>query len=106
MAAGLAGGIGLSGGGCGALGAAVWVLEQRRLEGSAASVARGLPSASALVERFRAVAGGELDCESIVGRRFAGIEDHARHLREGGCARILDVLVDAVGPVPATVDRG
>jgi hypothetical protein len=92
MAAGLAGGIGLSGGACGALGAAIWVGALRSLEAGAEKVDYRSPAAAAVVERFLKCSGYEFECSAIVGRRFADVADHARHLEAGGCAAILDAL--------------
>jgi hypothetical protein len=58
-----------------------------------------------LVDRFEECAGYELECSAIVGRRFEGVTDHARHLAGGGCAKLLDVLAAAVPPAPAADGR-
>ncbi len=88
MAAGFAGGIGLCGGACGALGAVAWLDamsgggEYKTLEARATRI----------VERFLKASGDTFECSEIVGRRFVDVADHAAHLRGGGCARILDAL--------------
>ncbi len=87
MAAGLAGGIGLSGGACGALGAAVW-LDAMDGGDRKALEARG----ARIVERFLAASGHRFECSEIVGRKFVDVADHAAHLRGGGCAKILEAL--------------
>ncbi len=94
MAAGLAGGIGLSGGACGALGAAIWIVALRSLDAGAAKVDFQSPVALDLVKRFLQCADFELECSKIVGRRFESVAEHARHLCGGGCATLLDVLVE------------
>jgi hypothetical protein len=33
-----------------------------------------------------------MECSQIVGRKFESVEDHARHVQGGGCARIIDRL--------------
>lgn len=96
MAAGFAGGIGLCGGGCGALAAALWIVAQRGLEAGAAKVDFRDPVAAGTIARFLAVSGGELACEKIVGRRFEGVADHARHVQGGGCGALLEALAGAV----------
>ncbi len=88
MAAGFAGGVGLSGGGCGALGAAVWIGALRGGGSYGALEAR----ATRVVERFLAASGHRFECAEIVGRRFADVADHAAHLRAGGCAGIVEAL--------------
>ena len=34
----------------------------------------------------------EFECAGIVGRKFENIADHAGYLRDGGCAKIIEVL--------------
>jgi hypothetical protein len=98
--AGLAGGIGLCGGGCGALAAALWLGWARILDGGG-KVELKPRWALVLVDRFEECAGYELECSAIVGRRFEGVADHAGHLARGGCAKLLDVLAAAVPPAAA-----
>jgi len=88
MAAGFAGGIGLSGGACGALGAVAWLDAMSGGGDHRAAEAR----ATRIVERFLNVSGHMFECSEIVGRRFVDVADHAAHLRDGGCARILEAL--------------
>ena len=52
MAAGLAGGIGLSGGACGALGAAIWLTEMNREKEGTGKVEFNSPEATAAIDRF------------------------------------------------------
>jgi hypothetical protein len=94
MVAGLAGGIGLSGGACGALGAAVWFLALNRgpAGDGADSMTLTLPGSEALVERFLERSGYEFECAKIAGRTFESADDHARYVREGGCAAVLEAL--------------
>jgi hypothetical protein len=96
MAAGLAGGIGLSGGGCGALGAAVWFIAMNTLKESVDQL--GFedrfedPRASDAIDRFTKCTDSEFECSKIVGRRFEDIGDHADYLRSGGCSKIIEAL--------------
>jgi Putative redox-active protein (C_GCAxxG_C_C) len=101
MAAGLAGGIGQSGGGCGALGAAIWLLG---IKGREAGLKTKVINAQIdeLVERFLKSADHELECSEIVGRTFKGIDDHAGYVRGGGCAELIDALVAAAGALVGT----
>jgi hypothetical protein len=91
MAAGLAGGIGLSGGACGALGAAIWIDGMNTLE-EGGKVSYKSSSALDAIGRFLKCTGYEFECTKIAGRTFESIGDHAGYLRDGGCAKILDVL--------------
>ncbi len=100
MAAGLAGGIGLSGGGCGALGAAIWLTALDHPEEELGPDVEGT-RVQALMERFQAATDYEHECSVIVGRTFDGIEDHSHYVRDGGCAAIIEALVtsdDAQSP--------
>lgn len=92
-AAGLAGGIGLSGSGCGALGAAIWLLGLESLEKGAKRISYKPEKAQEMVERFLRCTGGEFECAKITGRRFDGVADHAAFIRNGGCAEIIETLV-------------
>ena len=92
MAAGLAGGIGLSGGACGALGAAIWLIEMNRVKEGTGKVEFNSPEATEAIDRFLQGSGGEFECDKIAGRKFENVHDHAAYLRDGGCARIIEVL--------------
>jgi hypothetical protein len=92
MAAGLAGGIGLSGGACGALGAAIWLIEMNRVTGGSGKVEFNSPEATEAIDRFLQSSGGEFECDDIVGRKFEDVADHAAYLRAGGCATIIEAL--------------
>jgi hypothetical protein len=92
MAAGLAGGIGLSGGGCGALGAAIWITVMNGLEERGGKVNFKDPRAREVIDRFLKSTGYEFECSKIVGRMFDGVADHAGYLRDGGCSEIIEVM--------------
>ncbi len=91
MAAGFAGGIGLSGGGCGALGAAVWIIGMngRREKASNKVINSRLNDT---MDKFLRGTDFKIECSEIVGRKFENIEDHAVYLRDGGCSKIIELL--------------
>jgi hypothetical protein len=91
MAAGFAGGIGLSGGACGALGAAIWITGMNRPE---KEVGFNVMDSwvGDTIDRFVESADFEFECSEIVGRKFENIGDHADYLRDGGCSKIIEVL--------------
>ncbi len=91
MAAGLAGGIGFSGGACGALGAAIWIEGMKVLE-EGGKVPYKSPRALDAIGRFLKCTDYEFECTQIAGRKFESVGDHAGYLRDGGCAKVLDVL--------------
>ena len=92
MASGLAGGIGLCGGACGALGAAIWILGMKigREEGDKMDYKD--PRIQEVIDRFTQHTGDRFECSEIVGRRFEDVEDHAEYLRGGGCSELMEVL--------------
>jgi len=92
MAAGFAGGIGLSGGACGALGAAIWIIGMNCLKEGVGKIEFKNPRATDAIDRFMKCTDFEFECSEIVGRRFENIDDHARYLRDGGCSKIIEVL--------------
>jgi Putative redox-active protein (C_GCAxxG_C_C) len=95
MAAGLAGGIGLCGGACGALGTAIWIMELKRNQEGNGKIDFNDPKALELIERFLQCTDYEFECSEIVGRKFENVEDHAKYLHEGGCSKIIEVLASA-----------
>ena len=91
MAAGFAGGIGLSGGGCGALGAAIWILGMNNPK---ERIVKQVPGSMVgnTIERFLKCTDYRFECSEIVGRKFESANDHAGYMRDGGCSKIIDVL--------------
>ena len=92
MVAGLAGGIGLSGGACGALGAAIWIIGMNRLKEEGERLDYKSPRALDAIDRFMKCSDFEFECSEIVGRKFENVDDHASYLRDGGCSKIIEVL--------------
>jgi len=91
MAAGFAGGIGLSGAACGALGAAVWITVMNDPTEKAGGLGSN-PRVNEVFSRFASTTGNKFACSEIVGRRFEDVEQHASYLRDGGCAQIIQAL--------------
>ena len=92
MAAGLAGGIGLCGGACGALGAAIWITGINSIKEDNGKIDFKNPKALDVIEKFIKCTNYSFECSKIVGRRFENIVDHADYLKEGGCSKIIEVL--------------
>ncbi|NNL75042.1 MAG: C_GCAxxG_C_C family protein, partial [Desulfobacterales bacterium] len=92
MAAGFAGGIGLNGGACGALGTAIWIIGMNGLKGDGGKIDFKRPEATAAINRFSKYTDFEFECCKIVGRRFENVSDHAGYLRKGGCSKIIQLL--------------
>lgn len=92
MAAGLAGGIGLSGGACGALGAAIWMIEMNSLKEGNGKTDFKNPRIMDAIDRFMQCTNSKFECSEIIGRRFESIDDHAGYLHESGCSKIINIL--------------
>ena len=93
MAAGFAGGIGLSGGACGPLGAAIWIIGMNSgKEEKVKNFGYDNPKSLAAIERFLESADYEFECAKIVGRKFERVTEHASYLRDGGCSEIIEAL--------------
>ena len=92
IAAGFAGGIGLCGGACGALGAAIWIIEMNSSKEGGGKIGFENPRAIEAIDRFMKCSDYEFECSEIVGRRFENVADHAAYLRDGGCSKIIEVL--------------
>ena len=88
MVAGLSGGIGLSGGACGALGAAIWVAAINAYQRGAKDK-EVMNRTNELIESFLQRSDFTFECADIVGHHFANSEDHHKYLNDGGCAKIL-----------------
>jgi hypothetical protein len=92
MAAGFAGGIGLCGGACGALGAAIWIIGLNSLSEENGKIDYKNPEAKDAIEKFLKFTNFKFECSEIVGRRFENIDDHAAYLHDGGCSELIEVL--------------
>jgi len=95
MAAGLAGGIGLCGGACGALGAAIWLNTMNTLEEDI-KIKYKDPTTKAVIDRFLESTDQKFECSEVVGRKFENVDDHAGYLRDGGCSELIEVLAASV----------
>ena len=94
MVAGFAGGLGLSGSGCGALAAAVWknaLIHNRKETGKSASFD---PSTDPALIAFYEETDYEMQCDKICGQRFNSLEEHTEFIKKGGCKKLIGVLAD------------
>jgi hypothetical protein len=95
MAAGLAGGIGLCGGGCGALGTAIWIIGMNSIRNGSGKIEFQSPPAIDAIDRFTECTDFKFECSAIIGRRFTDTADHAGYVQAGGCAGLIEVLASA-----------
>jgi len=97
LVAGFAGGLGLSGSGCGALAAAVWMnalVYNRKGTGKSASYD---PDTDPVLKVFYEETDYELQCHKICGQRFKSLDEHTEFVKKGGCAKLMDALARTSG---------
>lgn len=92
MVAGFAGGMGLSGNGCGALSAAIWktileLIKQNKWKPSLSD-----PDSEKIVNKFFEVTNYEMECHKICGKHFNSIHEHTEFIKNGGCSKIIEIL--------------
>lgn len=92
MVAGFAGGLGLSGSGCGALSAALWMsaLEWCR-DHEKGSVTKD-PHNQEILESFLQKTNGKIECKDICKRRFNSLDEHTTYMMKGGCSKLIEQL--------------
>ncbi len=92
MGAGFAGGLGLSGGACGALGAAIWMKTLAWCRDHPGTFAYTNPEANPVLEAFRGATIEQVFCSAITGQRFLTIDEHTEFIKNGGCADLIELL--------------
>ena len=97
MVAGFAGGIGLSGKACGALGAAIWMntLAWAREQPGKLSYTMINPKAEKTLAAFFDVTDYEFLCDKISGQSFKTIDEHTEFIKNGGCEKLIDTLAQS-----------
>ncbi len=95
MVSGLAGGMGLSGNACGALGAAIWF---KTLEDNNERTGRAplySPKAKKALKIFLRETDSKILCSDLCGRNFKDINEHTEFIKNGGCEKIINILTEA-----------
>jgi hypothetical protein len=92
MASGFAGGIGLCGGACGALGAAIWILGMKIGQEERGKIGFKDPRTQEVIDRFTKHTEFKFECSEIVGWKFMNVDDHSDYLRDGGCSELIEML--------------
>ena len=93
MVAGFAGGMGLSGNACGALGAAIWMNTLawcKKHPGENPPISKNYTAK--IFNAFYDATGSEMFCHKIAGQRFKTINDHTEFIKCGGCAKVIHAL--------------
>jgi hypothetical protein len=92
MVAGFAGGLGLSGNGCGALAAAIWMNTLARVREQNYKTSFSDPHAEKILNAFYVATDYEMECNKITGKRFNNLDEHSEFIKNGGCAKLINVL--------------
>ena len=94
MVAGFAGGLGLFGGACGALSAAIWkkMLDWCREHPDKEPPYFNNKTAVTMLKAFREETKGTMRCREITGRQFTDLRDHTEYVNQGGCKHLMEVL--------------
>ena len=92
MVAGFAGGLGLSGNGCGALAAAMWYQTLGRVRNRIYKYNMSDPELEKLVNTFFEATDYEMECCKITGKKFTSIKEHTEFVTNGGCSKLIEVL--------------
>lgn len=91
MVSGFAGGLGLSGSGCGALSAAVWMATYKyeQLHGKSTYPC---PDATKVLQSLLEATDYEFECRNITGKTFNNTCDHTDFINNGGCGELINRL--------------
>ncbi len=92
IVSGLAGGIGLSGEACGALGAAIWLRSIEWCKENPDKSSYNNPYASNLIFTFDDATGSKFLCREICGQTFDSIDEHTEYIRNGGCSKLIETM--------------
>jgi hypothetical protein len=93
ICAGLAGGIGLSGKGCGALAAAIWYKTLQKVRESG-KVSYPDPDANNTLEEFLKETDYKFECREICQRKFNSVNEHTEYINQGGCSKLMKILAE------------
>lgn len=92
MVAGFAGGFGLSGNGCGALSAAMWMNTLHRIRKDDYKYSLSDTELERVLKTFYETTEYEMECNKICGKRFKTINEHTEFIKSGGCDKLINVL--------------
>ncbi len=92
IVAGLTGSLGLSGNGCGALSAAIWMNSMKWNRENPGKSDFPNPDAEKTLQVFMETADYEFKCNEICGKAFKTIDDHTEFIQNRGCGSLIDKL--------------
>ena len=94
LVSGFAGGVGLSGNACGALGAAIYMKMLdwfRNHPGKTPSYFKN-PEAEKVMHVFNDVTHSKILCSEICEKRFNTLAEHTEFIEKGGCSKLIDSI--------------
>ncbi len=94
MVAGFAGGLGLSGNACGALGAAIWMNSIAWCRKNPNKSAFFKTGAKGTLNAFNDMTDSKILCEEICGQRFKSVADHTLFIKNGGCEKLINEIYE------------
>ncbi len=95
MVAGFAGGIGLSGGACGALGAAILLKSLDWQRKNPGDTTFKIPEGQKVLKAFLKETNSEVLCHKLCRKKFGSVEEHSEFVKNGGCENIIRALAEA-----------
>ena len=94
MVSGFAGGLGLSGNGCGALSAAIWMKTLDWCRKDPERVGYSYSGVQNIMTIFEEATRGEMLCHKITGKKFISVDDHSEFVKNGGCEKLINLLAE------------
>jgi hypothetical protein len=94
MVSGFAGGLGLSGNGCGALSAAIWMKTLNWCRKNPEKRGYAYDGIEDIMKIFEEATQGKMLCSEISGKQFSSIDDHTEFIANGGCNGMIDLLAE------------
>ena len=92
MVAGFAGGLGLSGSGCGALAAAIWKHALIQNQDQDSKPASYEPGKNPVLNAFYEETDYEIRCDKICWQGFNSLNEHSEFVRNGVCSKLISLL--------------
>jgi len=92
MAAGFAGGYGLSGNACGALAASIWYKTLLKVREGSYKFSINDSSLEKIKEVFLEETNYKMECSKICGRQFKSISEHTEYINNRGCKQLISLL--------------
>ena len=92
LVAGFAGGLGLSGSGCGALSAALWMNALSWCKEHKSGSGTDDPKAEELMRAFKVFTDEKYLCQDISQTQFNSVKEHTQYIKNGGCRELIEEL--------------